>query len=378
MNTNVWLITGGAGSLGREILPRLAAADPRGEFVLLLRGAGPGAIEDRLAELDRYVRTYWGRSIRGRLTPLRGDVAAPRLGLAPSEYASLAARVTHVVHAAAIIHLNAPEEEARRVNVGGTWEVLRLARRAPRLRHLAHVSTAYVAGDRTGRILEGELARGQRFLNSYEASKFEAEELVRAAAPDVPVTIFRPSIIVGDATDGHTCNFATIYFPLRLIARGRVTEIPGPPDAPLDLVPVDHVARCVVELSLAPRRRGATYHLAAGPGRCVPVRELLDAARAACGARTLPPLRYADGADGCARSDAASGPGRRARPLRDHFAYLAYPKAFDTAALERDLPEELAPHPRAYLPGALDFCRATDWGARLPWGDPPCRTSLAA
>lgn len=78
MNGNVWLITGGTGSLGREILPRLAAADPRGEFVLLLRGADREAIDDRLAELDRYVGTYWGRSIRGRLTPLRGDVAAPR------------------------------------------------------------------------------------------------------------------------------------------------------------------------------------------------------------------------------------------------------------------------------------------------------------
>ena len=294
MSANVWFITGATGSLGREILPRISAADPQAEMVLLVRGADPEEVEHRLAELDRYVRSYWSRPIRPRVTALQGDVALPRLGLRPAEFNSLARRVTHIVHAAATIHLHAPEDEARRINVGGTREVLRLAAGAPRLVRLAHVSTAYVAGDRTGRILERELREGQRFLNPYEASKCEAEDLVRRHMDSLPITVFRPSIIVGDSTDGHTCNFATIYFPLRLIARGRVNEIPGPPDAPIDLVPVDHVARCIVDLTLEPRRWSETYHVAAGAERCVPVRDLVEAVRLLAGA----PRRLDDASNG--------------------------------------------------------------------------------
>src|SRR5512139_3514604 len=292
MSANVWFITGATGSLGREILPRVAEADPGAEMVLLVRGADRAAVDVRLSELDRYLRTFWGRSIRHRLTALGGDVALSRFGLSTADYDDLAARTTHIVHAAATIHLHAPEDEARRINVGGTREVLRLAGRAPRLERLAHVSTAYVAGDRTGRILEQELQQGQRFLNSYEATKCEAEELVRLRMGLLPITVFRPSIIVGDSSDGHTCNFATIYYPLRLIAQGRVHRIPGPADTPLDLVPVDYVACCIAKLTVEPRRWSETYHLTAGPDRCVPVRELAEAARRVNGADALPPLSF--------------------------------------------------------------------------------------
>jgi len=365
MSANVWFITGATGSLGREILPRVAAADPKAEMVLLVRGADDDAVEARVAELDRFVRNYWSGSIRGQVTPLRGDVALPRLGLEPRAYESLARRVTHIVHAAATIRLNAPEDEARRINVGGTREVLRLAGCAPRLSRLAHVSTAYVAGDRTGRILECELRQGQRFLNSYEASKCEAEELVRRCMGYLPVTVFRPSIIVGDSADGHTCNFSTIYYPLRKIAQGCVEEIPGPPEAPIDLIPVDHVARCIVELAIEPRRRSETYHIAAGPERCVPVRELVEAARRLNGCAGLPQLHFVP----VPRADAP-----RTRPLAAHFTYLGYPKAFDDTALARDLGDAGRPDPRTYLARVLDFCRDTDWGARLPWEPRPCAT----
>jgi thioester reductase-like protein len=368
MGRNTWFITGSTGSLGREILPRIAAADPGARLCLLLRAEDRGAMERRLAELDRYVLTYWGRSIRHRILPLAGDVSLPRLGLAAAEYDALAARVTHIVHAAATVRLHERLDTARRVNVGGTREVLRLAERSPRLERLAHVSTAYVAGDRTGRILEAELSAGQGFLNNYEISKYEAETVIRSRPGTAPVTIFRPSIIVGDSGDGHACNFATIYFPLRLIARGRVDAIPGCPDAPLDLVPVDFVAECVTHLTLKPAAGDATYHLVAGPGRQVTTRDLVRAVRSLCGEPGLPPVSFT-----------APAAARSGRPLGAHFAYLGFPKEFDDASLRRDLSGAVPrPDPARFLPRVLAFCRETNWGAELPWREMPCRMRLCA
>jgi thioester reductase-like protein len=384
MTRATWLITGGTGSLGREIIPRIAAADPGARLCVLVRAAGRAHIDQRLDELDRYVQTYWGHSVRHRITPLAGDVSFPRLGLDAATYDALAARVTHIVHAAATIRLHEPLDEARRINVAGTREVLRLAERSPRLQRLAHVSTAYVAGDRTGRIREEELLAGQRFLNSYERSKCEAEALLRKRRASVPVTVFRPSIIVGDSMDGHTCNFAAICFPLQLIARGRVNTIPGRPDTPLDLVPVDYVAECVTRLTREPRPGNITYHVVAGIRGSVTTGDLVRAARTLCGSPGLPPLRFTRSSveRGLAETG-VSGPAvaapRSPRPLADHFAYLEFPKEFDDTALERDLDGGIPrPAPAAFLPRVLAFCRDTKWGAQLPWRHMPCHMRLCA
>ena len=44
------------------------------------------------------------------------------------------------------------------------------------IRKFFHVSTAYVAGKRLGRVYENELDVGQEYGNCYEESKVEAEK----------------------------------------------------------------------------------------------------------------------------------------------------------------------------------------------------------
>jgi thioester reductase-like protein len=69
-----------------------------------------------------------------------------------------------------------------------------------------------------GRFSEDDLMVGQRFRNPYEQSKFEAELAVRAYAERLPITIVRPSIIVGDRHSGWTASFNVLYWPLRALA----------------------------------------------------------------------------------------------------------------------------------------------------------------
>ena len=93
---------------------------------------------------------------------------------------------------------------------------------------MTYISTAYVAGCHRGVFGEDDLDVGQRFRNAYEQSKFEAERLVRAAgAGGLPVTIARPSIVVGDRHSGWTASFNVLYSPLRALARGAYPILPA-------------------------------------------------------------------------------------------------------------------------------------------------------
>jgi len=356
-----YLITGGTGSLGREILPRIMRADPSAEVAFLLRGKNRDEIGSKLDDVARYLTLYASDVDLSRVRPVPGDVTLPNLGLSAENARSLSRRVTHIVHAAASIRLNQRIDLARDANLHGTGEVLRFAKRCPRLACLGHVSTAYVAGDRVGTIREEDLLCGQLFHNSYEQSKCEAEVLVHMHAGLFPILIFRPSIIVGDSSDGHTCNFTTLYYPLKMIANGTLQRIPGRARARLDIVPVDYVAEGIVRLVRNPPREIATYHLTAGGERSIPAGDLMAAAVRLCGGagQALPQFT--------APRDARS---LEAGDLACFFAYLSgSTKNYDDSVLRRDLglEESACPDPRSYVHRLFSFCTSTRWGHALPW-----------
>ena len=104
----------------------------------------------------------------------------------------------------------------------------RLLRAAKSLERLAYVSTAYVAGKRTGVVYEHELVMGQDFKNHYESTKFQAEVWVREQLDQVPTTILRPAIVVGDSRTGETEKFDGPYY---CCAPSQPRERHGPADA---------------------------------------------------------------------------------------------------------------------------------------------------
>jgi thioester reductase-like protein len=352
-------VTGGTGSLAREIVPRLLRRDPQAKVTLLVRARDGSHAEERLRIVRAYIASYWpGLDLSG-LTATPGDVTLPRLGLLRTTQDRLCREITDIVHAAASIKLNIPLECAREIHVTGTAAVLDLARRCRSLRRMSHISTAYVAGRRSGRILERELDCRQEFVNAYERSKFEAELLVRRHAADLPITVFRPSIIVGSGRDGHIAALTTIYGPIHCIASKGLRTIPGDGDTPLDLIPVDLAAEAIAHLMDDPVSVGRTYHITSGPENAVTARWVL--ARAIDAARPAPPLRFVPRSESGVRS--------RVRFLEPFLAYLDAPKRFDDAGTRADLPAWAArrPHPSVYFDRLLAFCRATGWGTRFPW-----------
>lgn len=252
------LLTGATGMVGQEVLRRLAADGGFDEVLCLIRPGGDRSAKQRLEELGDEAQIDLGR-----VRAVSGDVTEPGLGLADDDLAG----ITHVVHCAASVSFDLPLDAARAINVDGTAHVLELCAGLPELQRLDAVSTCYVAGKRQGLVLESDLEHDAGFHNTYEQTKYEAELLLRAAMPDLPIAVHRLSIVVGDSQTGATGAWKVLYWPLKVIARGRLPVIPYDAHGTLDIVPVDFVADALLALSRDPATRGGTFHLAAGPKR---------------------------------------------------------------------------------------------------------------
>ena len=279
MSSTVFL-TGATGFLGTQVARRLMAmGDLR--LMALVRG------KDQQEAASRLERTWWpwteiANAIGTRVEVLAGDVSLPHLGLGLEDYERVSASVTHVVHSAADLRLDGPIDELRMINVQGTAEVIELARRAHShhgLKRFAHVSTAYVAGRRTGPVPEDALTDEHGFSNTYEQTKFEGERLVRAAGESLPVSIFRPGMIVGDSNTGEIATFNTVYVPLKLYLTGKLRVMPCRGNLPVNVVPVDYVADAISRLTFDGRAEGRTFHLTVPPRLLPTARELLECVR---------------------------------------------------------------------------------------------------
>lgn len=203
----------------------------------------------------------------GEILLVEGDVRDPHLGLDQGSYAQLAGQVDRIIHCAAIVQFDADPEVYEAVNVNGTGHVIDFAKARPSTpAALVAVSTAYVCGERDGLISEADTKMPDRFANPYEASKFAAEEKVRAAmAAGLPAAIARPSIVVGRKDDGVIAGFDTIYMAFKLLAEGRIRTIPSTPDATLNFVPLDHAVNAIVTIAeRIEEARGQVFHLTAG------------------------------------------------------------------------------------------------------------------
>ena len=98
-------VTGATGVLGSALIP-LYLNDPDTEIRLLIRAGAARGARERLDLLFK----FWGPRFdtspnRDRVVPLQGDVTLPDLGLGARKYRSIAAEVTHIVHAAANVSI---------------------------------------------------------------------------------------------------------------------------------------------------------------------------------------------------------------------------------------------------------------------------------
>jgi thioester reductase-like protein len=251
-------LTGFPGFIASRLLRRLARDG--GWFLLLVQPAFAERAQRETAKIAQET----GKSISDFVL-LSGDITEPNLGLSPTDLETARAESTIVFHLAAIYDLAVARDLGFRVNVEGTRNVNEFARSLPRLRHYHYVSTCYVAGKRTGRILENELKHEAGFRNHYEETKHLAELEVDALKPELPITIHRPAVVCGDSNTGETAKYDGIYYLIFYLLKWSSVLSSlniGNSEVALNLVPVDFVVEAMSTLARDPLGTGKTIQLA--------------------------------------------------------------------------------------------------------------------
>ena len=127
------------------------------------------------------------------------------------DYARLVQTTDSVIHCAASLNRKS-EKSCLNVNLRGTLEVIQLAQRARDqhgLRRFSHVSTVAVAGQRSNEVVQEDTSIDweRSDYDPYARTKKFCEHMVHQLLPDVPRTIFRPSIVLGDSRRPETNQF---------------------------------------------------------------------------------------------------------------------------------------------------------------------------
>lgn len=284
MKRKTILVTGAAGFLGSYITRILF--EEGYQLILLIRGKNNiGAMERSLEIFSQFgMSGYDSGMLQDSIEIVEGDVSQRYFGLNSWDYLRLAETIDEVFHCAAVIKFdNDSWDMLTRTNVVGTQHVARFCL-TRKIKRLHYISTAYVAGKRRGTVFESELEQNQEFNNNYERSKFEAERGLFAMYKQyqLPCTVYRPGIIVGDTLTGFTKNFDNVYVFGKGLCRlkdhatrnfqekdaGAISrthpiylEIPGDKYSTINLVPVDYVAGAIVAISMRRESINKTFHV---------------------------------------------------------------------------------------------------------------------
>ncbi|MQY39579.1 hypothetical protein SRB17_76060 [Streptomyces sp. RB17] len=277
------LITGATGFVGSRIAHALLTT--RDQRVIALGRGDLVALRRRVVAAVS-VHGDMGADALRRLQCVTGDVTLPWLGLSPGMHTRLADQVDAVWHCAGDIALAGERDRLFRVNAHGTAQVLAFVDRTRPGCRLVHVSTMAVAGDRpAGVVREDDLTDAHGFVTHYDASKYEAEQLVRGWSADRgrPAVVLRPGVVASDrplpeTAAGHP--LALLGRMIEAVASGGAPGIPAVAErssgaqvrlrleasssATFNIVPSDYATEAMVRIGHdTPHERAAvhTYHI---------------------------------------------------------------------------------------------------------------------
>ena len=114
-------------------------------------------------------------------------------------------------------------------------------------------------------VYEEDLDCGQSFHNVVDETRMRGETLARRAMRELPLTVVRPTTLVGDSGTGEVDRFDGPYLLMLLIVATPADiaiPLPGKGDQPLNIVPIDYVVKASHAIGRHPAAPGRTFHLA--------------------------------------------------------------------------------------------------------------------
>lgn len=200
---------------------------------------------------------------------ISGDFEQDGLGLSVESRKTLTQNVSIIYHAAATVRFDEDIRKAVKVNVGGTQEIIKLAKECKRLDVLTYMGTAYsncpekvikeefyppaadpqdvikfVENSSSDKLNELTSRLIGKYPNTYAFTKQLAEDVVRKNSLGIPTCIQRPAIVIASVNEPVPSWVESIYGPVGIMLAAGVGLIHvwlGNTKLKCELVPADYV-----------------------------------------------------------------------------------------------------------------------------------------
>ncbi|XP_077230438.1 alcohol-forming fatty acyl-CoA reductase-like isoform X2 [Tasmannia lanceolata] len=282
------LVTGSTGFLAKIFVEKLLRVQPHVKrLFLLIRPTKDETAKDRLQngvmekEVFRVLREKYGKGfysfVWDKVTPLAGDIAYENLGIEENSLKEEMWReINVVVNVAATTNFDERYDVSLVTNTMGAKHVLEFAKKCVKLEMLLHISTAYVAGEKAGLILEkpfnmGETLNGSMGLDIEAEMKLAKERLIELrddGAERKAETIAMKELGIQRTIDSFIVSYG----------KGRLRCIPAAHREILDVIPGDMVVNAMIVNMAAHSRQPSIfiYHIGSSVQNPYSIPKLLD------------------------------------------------------------------------------------------------------
>lgn len=336
-------LTGATGYLGSYVAHGLLN-EHRQRLSLLVRAKSREEGAKRLwqsLQLHMDFATFY-EHLNERIDIYLGDLTEPRLGLDEATYRKLAHQTNSVIHCAASLNRKS-NKACFNVNLRGTLEVLKLARAAQDhhgLRRFSDVSTVAITGEVTHEVVHEDHAIdwSKSDYDPYSRTKKFCEHMVHELLPEVPITVFRPSTVLGDSRRPETTQFDMVR---AFVFLAKLPVLPLDAEWRMDIVPANYVGAGIVAVHMQDKPEHGAYNLSTGTASPT-YREITKAMReAGHGTRHVfaPKLlgAFGKGVDQLMSTPRSWGVAPAASLMKVFLPYLAYDTVFDNTRIQRVL-----------------------------------------
>lgn len=251
-------LTGSTGFLGGKLLNNLLETTDHNLYVLV-------------RDIDKANHLVTELNAHNRIQLFKGDITQPSFGLDPQDIDELTGKVDIFYHLAALVKFDEElRDEIFSINYDGTKHALDFAK-ALHVKKFFYISTAYTVGRRDNGI-ENLYPMDGNIHNPYEESKVNSEHLALSYSDVMDVSIFRPSIIVGDSKTGEADSSFTLYgfmraldvFKRRVMRNSsnpnRIYHVVGSKESTSNFVPVNYVAD-ILAVAAKKAEAGVIYNI---------------------------------------------------------------------------------------------------------------------
>ena len=364
-------LTGSTGYIGAHVAANLLSQHDA-SLNLLVRGRDAREAELRLwnaLQLHMPFPEFY-EYLQAKIRIFRGDLTDPGFGLDRADYERLVHTTDSVIHCAASLNRKS-EKACLNVNLRGTLEVVQMARQSQYyhgLRRFSNVSTVAVAGRRSHEVVteDRSIEWDRSDYDPYARTKKFCEHMVRELLPDVSLTIFRPSIVLGDSRYPETTQFDMVR---SFVFLAGLPVLPFRSADKIDIVNVDFVADAIATLHQKDQPQHDIYHLSSGL-ESQTFRQLTTALAAEQNKRGpvfLPVLEKPFAATVNFLSNRKGPVGRGAALMKVFMPYLVWNTVFDNTRVTAELGRKPVPFSRYSYP-LLKFSRENQFEYRYkPW-----------